>query len=53
MCGLSVALDASESNKVNIKGLREYQIPSAFVQNNEYVLDDDDLFYLFFYLNFI
>ena len=41
-CGLSVALDGSENDKVNIKGLPEYQMPSAFVEDNEYVLDDDD-----------
>ena len=40
--GLSVALDGSENDEVNIEGLLEYQIPSAFVQDNEYVLDDDD-----------
>ena len=39
-CGLSVALDGSD--EVNIEGLSEYQMPSAFVQDNEYVLDDDD-----------
>ena len=41
-CGLSVALDRSKNNEVNIEGLPEYQMPSAFVQDNEYVLDDDD-----------
>ena len=41
-CGLSVALDGSENDEVNIEGLPEYQMPSAFVQDNEYVLDDDD-----------
>ena len=41
-CGLSVALDGSENNEVNINGLPENQMPSAFVQDNEYVLDDDD-----------
>ena len=41
-CGLSVALDGSASDEVNIVGLPEYQMPSAFVQDNEYVLDDDD-----------
>ena len=40
--GLSVALDGSENDEVNIEGLREFQMPSAFVQDNEYVLDDDD-----------
>ena len=40
--GLSVALDGSENNVVNIEGLPEYQMPSTFVQDNEYVLDDDD-----------
>ena len=40
--GLSVALDGSENDEVNIEGLPEYQMPSAFVQDNEYVLDDDD-----------
>ena len=42
-CGLSVALDGSENDEVNIEGLPEYQMPSAFVQDNEYVLDDEDL----------
>ena len=37
-----MALDGSENNEVNIEGLLEYQMPSAFVQDNEYVLDDDD-----------
>ena len=41
-CGLSVALDGSENDDVNIEGLPEDQMPSAFVQDNEYVLDDDD-----------
>ena len=41
-CGLSVALDGSENDEVNIEALPEYQIPSAFVQDNEYVLDDDN-----------
>ena len=41
-CGLSVALDECENDEVNIEGLLEYQMPSAFVQDNEYVLDDDD-----------
>ena len=41
-CGLSVALDGSENDEVNIDGLSEYQMPSAFVQDNEYVLDNDD-----------
>ena len=41
-CGLSVALDGSKNDEVNIEGLPEYQILSAFVQDNEYVLDDDD-----------
>ena len=41
-CGLSVALDGNENNEVNIEGLPEYQMPSAFVQDNEYVLDGDD-----------
>ena len=41
-CGLSVSLDGSENNEVNIEGLPEYQMLSAFVQDNEYVLDDDD-----------
>ena len=27
---------------INIEGLPEYQIPSAFVQDNKYVLNDDD-----------
>ena len=35
-CGLSVALDGSENADVNIEGLPEYQMLSAFVQ------DDDD-----------
>ena len=41
-CGLSVALDGSENEEVNIEGLLEYQMLSAFVQDNKYVLDDDD-----------
>ena len=41
-CGLSVALDGSENDEVNIEGLPEYQMLSAFVQDNEYVLDDDN-----------
>ena len=41
-CGLSVALDGSENNEVNIEGLPEHQMPSAFVQDNKYVLVDDD-----------
>ena len=41
-CGLSVALDGSENDEVNIEGLLEYQMSSAFVQDNEYVLDDED-----------
>ena len=36
-CGLSVALNGSENNEVNIDGLSEYQMPSAFVRDNEYV----------------
>ena len=41
-CGLSVALDGSENDEANIEGLPEYQMPSAFVQDNECVLDNDD-----------
>ena len=41
-CGLPVALDGSENDEVNIEGLPEYQMPSAFVEDNEHVLDDDD-----------
>ena len=41
-CGLSVALDGSENDEVNIEGLPEYQMSSAFVQDNEYVFDDED-----------
>ena len=41
-CGLSVALEESKNDEVSIEGLPEYQMPSAFVQDNEYVLDDDD-----------
>ena len=41
-CGLSVALDGSENDEVNIEGLPEYQMPSAIVQDDEYVLDDDN-----------
>ena len=41
-CGLSVALDRSDNDELNIDGLPEYQMLSAFVQDNEYVLDDDD-----------
>ena len=33
-CGLSLALDGSENDKVNIEGLPEYQMRSAFVQDN-------------------
>ena len=33
-CGLSVALDGSENDEVNIEGLPEYQMPSAFLQDN-------------------
>ena len=40
--GLSVALDGNENDEVKIEGLPEYQMPSAFVQDNEYVLDDND-----------
>ena len=43
-CGLSVALDGSENDEVNIEGLPEYQMPSAIVQDNKYVLDDDNEF---------
>ena len=41
-CGLSVALNGSENHEANIESLPEYQMLSAFVQSNEYVLDDDD-----------
>ena len=41
-CGLSVGLDGSENDEVNIEGLPEYQMPSTFVQDNECVLDHDD-----------
>ena len=41
-CGLSVALDGSENDEVNNEGLPKYQMPSAFVQDNEHVLDEDD-----------
>ena len=37
-----MTLDGSENDEVNIEGLPECQMPSAFVQGNEYVLDDDD-----------
>ena len=30
------------NDEVNIERLPEYQMPSAFVQDNEYVLGDDD-----------
>ena len=40
--GLSVVLEGCENDEVNIEDLREYQMPSAFVQDNEYVLDADD-----------
>ena len=33
-CGLSVALDGSKNDEVNIEGLPEYQMPSVFVQGN-------------------
>ena len=41
-CGLSVALDGSESHEVNFEGLPEYQMTSAFEQGNEKVLNDGD-----------
>ena len=41
-CGLSVALDRSENDQANIEGLPEYQMPSVFVQDNEYVLGDEN-----------
>ena len=41
-CGLSVTLNGSENHEANIESLPEYQMLSAFVQGNEYVLDDDD-----------
>ena len=34
-CGLSVGLDGSENDEVNIESLPEYQMLSAFVQDNE------------------
>ena len=34
-CALSVALDGSGNDEVNIEGLPEYQMPSAFVQDAE------------------
>ena len=34
-CGLSVALNGSENDKVNIEGLLEYQMPLDFVQDND------------------
>ena len=37
-----MALEGCENDEVNIEDLREYQMPSAFVQDNEYVLDADD-----------
>ena len=37
-----MALDGSENNEVNIECLPEYQMTLAFVQDNEYVLDNDD-----------
>ena len=43
-CGLSVALDGCENDEVNIEDLPEYQMPPAFVQGHEYVLDDEDEF---------
>ena len=33
--GLSVALDGSENDKVNIEGLLEYQVPLDFVQDDD------------------
>ena len=36
--GLSVAFDGSENDEVNIKGLLQYQMPSAFVQDNMYLI---------------
>ena len=41
-CGFSVALDGSKNNEVNIEGLQEYQMPSAFMQDNKYLLDDSN-----------
>ena len=41
-CGLSVALDGSENDEVNIGGLPEFQMSSDFVRDNDYVLDDDN-----------
>ena len=40
-CDLSMALYGSENDEVNFEGLPEYQVPSAFMQDNDYVLDDD------------
>ena len=40
--GLSVVLDGSENDEVNIEGLPEYPMSSTFVQGNEYILDDDN-----------
>ena len=36
--GLSVAFNGSENDEVNIEGLLQYQMPSAFVQDNMYLI---------------
>ena len=40
-CDLWVALDGSENHELNIDNLPVYQMSSAFVLDNECVLDDD------------
>ena len=40
-CGLSVALDGSEDDQVNIEGIPNYQIPKAFGDGPEFALLDD------------
>ena len=41
-CGLSLVLFGSQNDEVDIEGLPKNQMPSAFMQDNEYVLDDDN-----------
>ena len=40
-CGLSVALDGSEDDQVNIEGIPNYQTPKAFGDGPEFALLDD------------
>ena len=43
-CGLSVALDGSEDQEVNIEGILNYQMPKSFGDESQpfTLLDDDD-----------